>query len=79
SIELLAQIKGFPAFSDYVFSVQAPLNASISKFWFVVDENDGSKKTVVDNNGTGYVIEQDTLLYDPKRSHAVEDFNFVVG
>ncbi|KAG6827769.1 hypothetical protein H0H93_015317, partial [Arthromyces matolae] len=54
----------------------APLNASISKFWFVVNENNGSDNTVVDNNGAGYIIDQDTVLYDPVRTQHDEDFNY---
>ncbi|KAG6848007.1 hypothetical protein H0H93_004236, partial [Arthromyces matolae] len=74
-------IKGISASTKYSFSVQAPLNASISKFWFVVDENDGTEKTVVDNHGTGFVIEQDTVLFNPVLTKRDSAFNylFVVG
>ncbi|KAH8804086.1 heme peroxidase [Flagelloscypha sp. PMI_526] len=50
----------------YRFSVLIDPNASISKFWFEV-EQDG-KTTIVDNDGEGYVIDQDILLFDPPRS-----------
>ncbi|KAF9256792.1 hypothetical protein L218DRAFT_1022708 [Marasmius fiardii PR-910] len=42
---------------------------SISKFWFEIDEKDGSKKTQVQNDdGKGYVISQDDVLFDVTRS-----------
>ncbi|KAG6841550.1 hypothetical protein H0H93_004226, partial [Arthromyces matolae] len=72
----LSNIKGISTFTKYLFTVQAPLNASISKFWFVVNENNGSDQTVVDNNGTGYTIDQDMVLYDPVRTQHDEDFNY---
>ncbi|KAH8823960.1 heme peroxidase [Flagelloscypha sp. PMI_526] len=50
----------------YHFSFLIDPNASISKFWFEV-EQDG-KTTVVDNGGEGYAIDQDILLFDPVRS-----------
>ncbi|KAJ7025119.1 L-ascorbate oxidase [Mycena alexandri] len=50
----------------------APINAttSISKFWFEINENDGSPVTVLDNEGSGYVITQDRVLYVPHSSTA---------
>ncbi|KAJ6631147.1 heme peroxidase [Mycena sp. CBHHK59/15] len=41
-----------------------PINAaqSVSKFWFMVDAGNGTT-TVADNGGTGYVIEQDDVLW----------------
>ncbi|KAL0571283.1 hypothetical protein V5O48_010674, partial [Marasmius crinis-equi] len=42
---------------------------SIGKFWFEVDEKDGLKVTEVKNDdGQGYVISQDGILFDVTRS-----------
>ncbi|KAF9260896.1 hypothetical protein L218DRAFT_556015 [Marasmius fiardii PR-910] len=42
---------------------------SIKKFWFEIDEKDGSKPTIVKNDdGEGYVIAQDDVLFDITRS-----------
>ncbi|KAK1224265.1 hypothetical protein PQX77_012843 [Marasmius sp. AFHP31] len=42
---------------------------SIGKFWFEIDEKDGSEITIVGNDdGNGYVIPQDDVLYDITRS-----------
>ncbi|KAG7087895.1 hypothetical protein E1B28_011942 [Marasmius oreades] len=42
---------------------------SINKFWFEIDEKDGSQPTVVKNDdGQGYVISQDDVLFDIARS-----------
>ncbi|KAL0576522.1 hypothetical protein V5O48_005467 [Marasmius crinis-equi] len=41
---------------------------SISKFWFEIDEGDGNAKKVVDNDGEGFIVDQDDVLFDPARS-----------
>ncbi|KAJ8079831.1 hypothetical protein PM082_016655 [Marasmius tenuissimus] len=42
---------------------------SIGKFWFEIDEKDGSQVTTVKNDdGNGYVISQDDILFDVTRS-----------
>ncbi|KAF5376378.1 hypothetical protein D9757_008674 [Collybiopsis confluens] len=48
------------------FSFNATINstASISKFWFEINENDGSEPITVDNSGTGFVIDQDSVFVD---------------
>ncbi|KAF8163812.1 hypothetical protein B0H34DRAFT_650918, partial [Crassisporium funariophilum] len=58
-------LKGFV---NYRFNTQVPLNTSISRFWFSVDENDGSGPKVIDNGGTEYVMDQDMVLVDPSRT-----------
>ncbi|KAK7045468.1 hypothetical protein VNI00_007721 [Paramarasmius palmivorus] len=60
-------LRGITAFR---YSFQADINptSSIAKFWFEIDEHDGSPKTVLDNGGNGYPIDQDEVLYDPLRS-----------
>ncbi|KAF9486235.1 heme peroxidase [Pholiota conissans] len=68
--------------SPQKYYFDAPINAttSISKFWFEVDEHNGKKPIVIDNGGTGYVIEQDHVLFDPVRStHAFSGSNIVVA
>ncbi|KAK7043046.1 hypothetical protein VNI00_008784 [Paramarasmius palmivorus] len=62
----------------YTFSVMLDPRASISKFWFEVDENgDGKNVTRVANGGDdgvsgkggdGYEVDQDVVLFDPSRS-----------
>ncbi|KAK1230801.1 hypothetical protein PQX77_006101 [Marasmius sp. AFHP31] len=54
--------------SMYHFEATINATTSISKFWFEIDEGDGSAKKVVDNIGQGYGIDQDTVLFDPARS-----------
>ncbi|KAL0064088.1 hypothetical protein AAF712_008948 [Marasmius tenuissimus] len=54
--------------SVYHFEVTINATTSISKFWFEIDEGNGSAKKVVDNNAQGYEIDQDTVLFDPARS-----------
>ncbi|KAJ7064042.1 L-ascorbate oxidase [Mycena amicta] len=54
--------------TKYDFQVGVNATTSVSKFWFVVDEGDGSAPITLDNEGTGYVVEQDTVLYVPHSS-----------
>ncbi|KAF8061772.1 heme peroxidase [Lyophyllum atratum] len=67
----LAELRGIQSFEIHHFSAQIPLNASISKFWFEVDEKDGSPPTIVENGGSGFEIDQDTVLFDPARTTIV--------
>lgn len=57
------------SFLLYNFVVPINTNASISKFWFVVDEMDGSAATTYNNGGSGYPIDQDQVLFVPMLSH----------
>lgn len=68
NISPVTQDLGF-SFINYNFVVPISSNASISKFWFQVDEKDGSPVTTYDNSGAGYVIEQDNVLFVPTLSH----------
>ncbi|KAF8635531.1 hypothetical protein AX17_003914 [Amanita inopinata Kibby_2008] len=52
-------------FINYNFVVPIDPTLSISKFWFQVNENDGSKPTVYNNDGDGYQFEQDQLIFVP--------------
>jgi hypothetical protein len=64
----MAEAVGVSNMTAYFFSAQIPLDVGLGKFWITVDKNDGSQPLKVDNNGKGFVIEQDTLLHDPDRS-----------
>ena len=56
-------------FLEYDYVVPISGNASIAKFWFSVNENDGSSATVYNNGGSGYVLDQDQILFVPMSSH----------
>ncbi|KAJ7656521.1 heme peroxidase [Mycena polygramma] len=56
-------------FEYYRFNASIDLNTSISHFWFEVDPKNGSAPFIVDNHGANYTIDQDVLLYDPRRSN----------
>ena len=56
------------SFLLYNFVVPIDTNASISKFWFKVDEMDGSTATTYDNGGSGYPMDQDQVLFVPMLS-----------
>ncbi|KAJ3866255.1 heme peroxidase [Lentinula novae-zelandiae] len=55
----------------YVFNATIDPTTSISKFWFEINENDGSDPIVVDNGGSGFVVEQDSVFVDNGRSENV--------
>ncbi|TFK42386.1 heme peroxidase [Crucibulum laeve] len=57
-------------FVNYQFAVPIDSSASISMFWFEVDEHDGTTASIHDNEGTGYKIAQDNVLYAPTLSSA---------
>ena len=52
-------------FLGYDFAVPIFANQSVSKFWFEVNEGNGSALIVYDNGGKGYVIPQDEVIYVP--------------
>ena len=52
-------------FIKYNFVVPVNSTVSISKFWFEVNENDGSKPSVYQNGGSGYQFQQDQLIFVP--------------
>ncbi|KAE9407571.1 heme peroxidase [Gymnopus androsaceus JB14] len=65
--------QGFTA-SRYFFNATINATSSISKFWFEVNNNDGSDPVIVDNGGSGFVIEQDpslSLFVDVTRSEGI--------
>ncbi|RDB21102.1 hypothetical protein Hypma_011861 [Hypsizygus marmoreus] len=55
-------------FINYNFVVPIDATASISKFWFTVDEGDGTPTTTYNNGGDDYVVQQDQLLFVPTLS-----------
>lgn len=66
----------------YYFNATINATTSISKFWFELDEHNGKGPVVLNNGGSGYVIEQDHVLFDPARSTANEfsgGFDIVVA
>ncbi|KAF7318837.1 Peroxidase [Mycena chlorophos] len=75
---LLATLKGVPSFNLHSFNASIDLVSSISHFWFEVDNNDGSAPFVVDNNGKNYTIDQDVVLFDPRRSSFTIAGQFIV-
>lgn len=52
-------------FFGYDFAVPIFANQSVSKFWFEVNEGNGSAPIIYDNGGNGYVIPQDEVIYVP--------------
>jgi hypothetical protein len=70
SASLLATLKGVTEFKLHRFNAAIDLATSISHFWFEVDNNDGSAPFVVDNHGANYSIDQDVVMYDPRRTSA---------
>ncbi|KAF8152647.1 heme peroxidase [Crassisporium funariophilum] len=67
-VSSLGKSIGLKGFVNYRFNTEVPLSTSISRFWFSVDENDGSGPKIVDNGGSEYVIDQDAVLFDPSKT-----------
>jgi hypothetical protein len=65
------QLPGVTASARFFFNATINAISSISRFWFSIDENDGSELVIVDNGGSGYVIEQDSVFVDVQRSQIV--------
>lgn len=69
----------------YRFAAPITAAASVSKFWFQVDEGDGSPVQTYNNGGSGYVIDQDQVIYLPGLSSfslgssGGINYNLVVG
>lgn len=55
-------------FINYQFAVKIDPSKSISLFWFEKDEHDGSAPMGIDNEGVGYRLDQDHILYAPELS-----------
>ena len=56
-------------FINYDFVVPIDSAASISNFWFQVDEHNGTAATTYNNGGSGYVLPQDQIFFVPMLSH----------
>ncbi|KAF8193460.1 heme peroxidase [Pholiota molesta] len=50
------------ALDSYDIAVPITANQSIGKFWFVLDEHDGSGAQTLDNGGNGYNFPQDGII-----------------
>ncbi|GAW08282.1 l-ascorbate oxidase [Lentinula edodes] len=70
SLGIFGGIQGLTA-DRYTFNATINATTSISKFWFEINENDGSDPIVVDNGGSGFVIGQDSVFIDNGRSKFV--------
>ncbi|KIK56950.1 hypothetical protein GYMLUDRAFT_229970 [Collybiopsis luxurians FD-317 M1] len=55
----------------YPFNATINATSSISKFWFEINENDGSEPITVDNGGAGFVIDQDSVFVDVVRTERI--------
>lgn len=53
-------------FITYSFVVPIDSTVSISKFWFQVDEKNGTQPTVYNNGGNGYGFQQDQIIFVPE-------------
>jgi len=59
------------SFINYNFVVPINVSQSVSKFWFSVDEHDGSHATVYNNGGDFYMLPQDQVIFVPTMSSMV--------
>lgn len=59
------------SFINYNFVVPINASQSVSKFWFSVDEHDGSQATVYNNGGSFYMLPQDQVIFVPTMSSMV--------
>ena len=62
-------------FIKYNFVVPVNSTASISKFWFEVNENNGTQPTVYQNGGSGYQFQQDQLIFVPAMANVTLTVN----
>ncbi|KAL0575766.1 hypothetical protein V5O48_006209 [Marasmius crinis-equi] len=69
----MAVRRGIDGYTTYTFDTKVNVTSSISKFWFKIEEGDGSEAVLVDNDGAGLVINQDTVLFDRARSAFVTE------
>jgi len=53
------------SFIRYDFVVPIDSTVSISKFWFQVDEKNGTAPTTYTNGGDGYKVDQDQVIFTP--------------
>jgi hypothetical protein len=58
-------------FVHYNFVVPIEGSASISKFWFEVDEHNGTSTTIYNNGGDDYVLSQDQIIFVPMMSSSL--------
>ncbi|KAF8660614.1 hypothetical protein AX16_001593 [Volvariella volvacea WC 439] len=68
NISPVTQALGY-SLTTYNFVVPVDPQLSVAKFWFTETNSTGDGEVVHDNGGTGYEIEQDTLLFVPAMSN----------
>ncbi|KAK1230045.1 hypothetical protein PQX77_006861 [Marasmius sp. AFHP31] len=68
SLELPRDRYGVPGFNIYSFDTSVDMKGSMSKFWFQVDEGDGSAPR---RDDLGRSIPQDKILYDIGRTKRI--------
>ncbi|KAL0063916.1 hypothetical protein AAF712_009106 [Marasmius tenuissimus] len=59
---------GVPGFDSYSFDASVDMKGSISKFWFEVNEGDGSAPRL---DNLGKTVPQEKVLYDPSRTERI--------
>ena len=62
----IATRRGITGFPVHRFDADVDIKGSVSKFWFEVDEGNGSTPVIV--KPTEAVIKQDIVVFDPLRS-----------
>lgn len=69
------------ALDGYDISVPITVNQSIGKFWFVLDDHDGSEPQTLDNGGDGYFFPQDGVIsvYELGSTKAIGDGSFLAN
>lgn len=68
---IVGQAQGLTA-TRYSFNATINATSSISKFWFEINNSDGTDPIFVENGGSGFVIEQDLSLFvDVHRSELI--------
>lgn len=59
------------SYNTYTFNAPINAQASVSQFWFEVDEGNGSGPKVHDNDGSRYFVAQDKVIHIPSGTSTV--------
>ncbi|KAF9269321.1 heme peroxidase [Marasmius fiardii PR-910] len=65
-------------FFSYQFNATIDASTSLTKFWFIFNEGDGSEPVFIDNDGAGLILDQDVVLFDRFRTTIIGNFLNVV-